>query len=527
MIPHPGADLELCVLMMAPTPRDGRLAESILTKAGVACLNCASMDELRGLLDANVGAVLIPEEAVLPIGKSRLTRWVNAQPPWSDLPILMLARPGADSAIVAQAMDSLQNVTVLERPMRIAALVSAARSALRARRRQYQIREYLAERERAELELRANDRRKDEFLAVLAHELRNPLAPIRNSLHVMRLAAGEDPVAVGVGEMMDRQVGHMVRLVDDLLEVSRITRGKIELRRERVDVATVVRSAVEASLPHITAAGHRFHVTTPDEPVEIDADPVRLAQILANLLNNAAKYTPEAGEIWLTVSRERDRLDISVRDTGVGIPPDMLGSVFELFTQIGGTTDRSKGGLGIGLTLVKSLVSLHGGSIEARSDGLGRGSEFIVRLPIGSGPGTLPAVTPKPAPTASLAARRVLVVDDNRDSAESLGILLQRKGAEVRVEYSGQDALAALDDFRPEVVLLDIGMPDMDGHEVAERIRQRREYDHILLIALTGWGQRSDRERSKAVGFDQHLIKPVDLDALRRLLPPIDDGSKG
>jgi CheY-like chemotaxis protein len=400
----------------------------------------------------------------------------------------------------------------------VAALVSAVRAALRARQRQYQIRQHVAEREHAAAELQANDRRKDEFLAVLAHELRNPLAPIRNSLHILRLTGRQDPGTERVGEMIERQVNHMVRLVDDLLEVSRITRGQIELRIEPVDVADLVRTALETSRPLIEAAGHDLVVSLPGEPVSLEGDPVRLAQVLSNLLNNAAKYTHPGGRIWLTVHQEGEGVTLSVRDTGAGIPHDMLPRVFDLFTQIDRTANRGQGGLGIGLTLVKSIVGLHSGRVEARSGGPGRGSEFVVNLPRASTGRDAGLARVPGRPATALAPRRVLVVDDNRDAAESLGMLLGLLGAEVQVAFDGPQALAAFDAHEPQVVLLDIGMPEMDGFEVARRIRRRLTGRDVALIALTGWGQEKDRQRSRSAGFDHHLIKPVEVEVLQALL---------
>ena len=356
--------------------------------------------------------MLLPEEAVALDRSSRLANWLNQQPLWSDLPVLILARSGADSAAVAQAMDQLGNVTVLERPIRVAALVSAVRTALRARQRQYQARAQLARIEQSERDLREAHIRKDEFLAILAHELRNPLAPIRNSLHILRLTnRDDDPTVKRAGETMERQVDHMVRLVDDLLEVSRITRGKIELRMQAVDLATVLRSAAETSRPLIDEAGHRFSMEIPPEPLVLRADPVRLAQIFANLLNNAAKYTSPGGQIRLAVRRENGGVVVSVRDTGIGIPRDMLPRVFELFTQVDRHVDRAQGGLGIGLTLVKRLVEMHDGTVEAHSEGPGRGSEFVVRLPLPSVTDerdalTVPTETPHAACLAAGPGRR-------------------------------------------------------------------------------------------------------------------------
>ncbi len=392
----------------------------------------------------------------------------------------------------------------------------------------------ITERKRAETALRQSeerfrvlaeslnevDKRKDEFLATLAHELRNPLAPIRNSLHVLRLAGGDPAVQEEVVEMMDRQANHLVRLVDDLLEVSRVSRGKIELRKEPVELAAVVRSAIESSRPLIEAAGHRLAVSLPSEPLTLAIDPVRITQVIANLLNNAAKFTAEGGQIWLTARREGSGVVISVRDDGVGIPADMLEKVFEMFMQVDPSPGRAHGGLGIGLTLIERLVQMHGGTVEARSGGPGQGSEFLVRLP---------AIAPElPVEAEALRAdghgdvpspcRRILVVDDNVDSAESLGTLLRLKGHDVQIAHGGEAALAAARAYPPEVVLLDIGMPGLDGYEVARRLRKEDGCDQVLLIALTGYGQDDDRRRSREARFDDHLVKPIDLAALEALL---------
>jgi two-component system CheB/CheR fusion protein len=360
------------------------------------------------------------------------------------------------------------------------------------------------------------DRRKDEFLATLAHELRNPLAPIRNSLHILKLTGKAEGAVAGVYQMLDRQVKHLVRLVDDLMEVSRITRGRIELRMERTDLASVLQSAVETSRPLIDEAGHRLEVSLPPEPLHLDADSVRLAQVVANLLNNAAKYTDRGGHIRVRARREGSSAVISVRDNGRGIAADVLPKVFDLFTQSNGNLDRSRGGLGIGLTLVRQLVELHGGTVEAHSDGIGHGSEFIVRLPAAADMRPTHAGTLRAAP--DVACRRILVVDDNRDAAESLGMLLALLGMETRTAHGSVAALDALDEFRPSVMLLDIGMPGMDGLELARRMRQHPFGRNVTLVALTGWGQERDRRRTRDAGIDHHLVKPVDLDALRSLL---------
>jgi len=366
--------------------------------------------------------------------------------------------------------------------------------------------------------LREADQRKDEFLATLAHELRNPLAPIRNALHALRVAGASGATADRLHAMMERQVNHMVRLVDDLLEVSRITRGKIELRPELVPVAEVVRAAIETSRPLIDAGRHELDVALPDERLFLEADPVRLAQVIGNLLNNAAKYTPRGGRIRVAVERRDGEVVILVRDDGVGIPVDMLPRVFDLFTQVDRTLASAQGGLGIGLTLVRRIVELHGGRVEARSDGANRGSEFVVALPLAPSPVASTDALADGLGPGSLPERRVLIVDDNADAAESLGVLLRMLGADVVIANDGPTALATLQHFRPSLILLDIGMPGMHGYEVATRVRALPALDGVLLVALTGWGQSEDRQRSHAAGFDHHLVKPIDLAALQALL---------
>ncbi|HEX7235615.1 MAG TPA: PAS domain S-box protein [Gammaproteobacteria bacterium] len=370
---------------------------------------------------------------------------------------------------------------------------------------------------KAEQALREADRRKDEFLATLAHELRNPLAPIRNGLQILRLAGKDAAATAEVQEMLERQVGHLVRLVDDLMEVARVTRGRIELRREPVDLGATLRSAVETSRPLIESARHQLSIELPDEPVTLIADPVRLAQIVANLLNNAAKYTEDGGRISLSAHRENNHAVISVRDSGVGIPVEVLPRVFDLFAQADRTYHRAQGGLGIGLTLVRTLVELHGGTVVAKSDGVGRGSEFIVRLPLGVEMGTARDGARDDVDRV-FALHRFLVVDDSRDAAQSLAMLLESLGADVHTATDGPAALDELETYRPSVMLLDIGMPGMDGLEVARRVRQRPDRRELTVIALSGWGQDEDRRRSREAGVDFHMVKPVDLEELGRLL---------
>jgi PAS domain S-box-containing protein len=373
----------------------------------------------------------------------------------------------------------------------------------------------VSSRKRTEQQLKDTDRRKDEFLAVLAHELRNPLAPLRNVLQTLRLTRGPDPLV----EMMERQVDHVVRLVDDLLEVSRISRGKIDLRRQRIELGAVLRQVLEAATLPLAAASHRLRIELPEEPLVLHADPVRLAQVFSNLLNNAIKFTPAQGEITVRAWREGRNVAVSVRDTGAGIPPEMLGRVFEMFTQVDRTRDRTDGGLGIGLALARSLVTLHEGRIEARSGGPGHGSEFVVWLPLVPAPAA-PAETGGDA-VAPRAPHRVLVVDDNRDAADSLGMLLRALGADAHVVHSGREALVALETHRPQLLLLDLGMPEMDGFAVARHVRERRG-NSVRLVALSGWGHELDRHRTRAAGFDDHLIKPADVKALRAVIAALD-----
>jgi PAS domain S-box-containing protein len=379
----------------------------------------------------------------------------------------------------------------------------------------------ISNQKRLEAALREADRRKDEFLAMLGHELRNPLGPIRNALHLIRLSDPEPRREVRHAyDIIERQIENMVRLIDDLLDVARISSGKIQLQKERIDLTAVVIRAIEGARPLIDARRHALQVSLPEAPVPVEADPVRLAQVLWNLLNNAAKYTPEGGRITLEVERH-DEAVVKIRDTGMGIAPEMLPRVFDLFTQMERTLDRAEGGLGLGLTLVRRLTEMHGGTVGATSTGQGQGSEFLVRLPLltdeppGAGPTKPPEVKRRAAPVSG---RRILVVDDNRDSVESLGMLLRLFGNDVRTVQDGRLALEAAAAYCPDVILLDIGLPGLDGLEVCRRLRARTEKGQPLIVALTGYGQEEDRRRSEKAGFDAHMVKPVDLEALQELL---------
>lgn len=364
-------------------------------------------------------------------------------------------------------------------------------------------------------DLAGADHRKNEFLAMLAHELRNPLAPLSNALKILKSSPHDIKVVSDTCEIMDRQLRHLVRLVDDLLDVNRITRGRIDLRTSVIDLVPILEQTVEMSRPALETSGQQLTVSLPKSPVLVRGDAVRLAQVFSNLLNNASKYSDRGGNVWLTAERQGDEVAVSVKDNGVGIPMAMLPRVFDLFTQVEHSLDRSQGGLGIGLTLVKRLVELHGGVVHAFSEGVGQGCEFVIRLPVCS---EVPQSSAPSADPPVIAARRILVVDDNRDSASTLAMLLRLSGNETRTANDGLEAIELADQFRPELVLLDIGLPRLSGYEVAQRIRQQPWGQNIVLIALTGWGQEDDRRKSKAAGFDAHLVKPLDQAALAKLL---------
>jgi PAS domain S-box-containing protein len=699
----PRTQLELRVLVLAPTAKDAAMSRTLLTEAGVEAAVFTSLPDMCRELERGAAALLLTEEALTADGLAGLVEVVGRQPAWSDLPVLVLTRGGAASERAGLALETLGNVTLLDRPVRVAMLVSAVRTAIRARQRQYQLREHLAEQERArdalreserlyraigesieygvwvceadgrniyasesflqlvgltqeqcsefgwgavlhpddaertiaawrecvrtggtwdiehrfrgvdgqwhpilargvpvrddngavvywvginldisrqkraEEALRDADRRKDEFLAMLAHELRNPLGAVVTAAAVLRHRGGSEPAIRRQQEVIDRQSRHMMRLLDDLLDVSRITQGRIELRRQLVDLGAVVEEVVPGSRSFMEARGHQFSVSLPPVSLWLDADPARLEQILSNLLTNAAKYTPDGGRIWLSVETEgqrdgetegqRDRewesgpgtrgypqggstgggdiqpaalspslphsvspslshsvspsyAVVRVRDTGAGISADLLPHIFDLFTQAERTLGRSEGGLGIGLTLVKRLVEMHSGTITAESEGPGLGSEFIVRLPIADC-GSRIAEFPIPISQSAIRnpqSRRVLIVEDSRDAAETLVELVELWGHQAAVAASGEECLSVAQSFEPEIVLLDIGLPGMDGYEAARRLRSDLGLQGTYLVALTGYGQEEHRLSATDAGFDHHLIKPVDPDALRRLI---------
>ncbi|HEY2909428.1 MAG TPA: ATP-binding protein, partial [Gemmataceae bacterium] len=368
-------------------------------------------------------------------------------------------------------------------------------------------------------ELREQDRRKDEFLALLAHELRNPLAPIRNGLQVLRLAGADADAGAPTRAMMERQLAHMVRLIDDLLDVSRISTNKMELRRSRVLLADALSSAVETARPAIEEAGHELTLALPQEPVYLNADLTRLAQIFGNLLSNSAKYTAHGGSIRLAAERHGQQIEVSVHDNGIGIPAESLPNIFDMFSQVDRSIERATGGLGIGLALVKGMVEMHGGTVSAASPGIGKGSTFTVRLPVAEEAAEENRETSSEEPAAKKSPRRrILVVDDNLDSAASMAMMLTMTGNEVRTAHDGLEAVAAARDFHPQAVLMDVGMPRLNGYEAARRIRELPDGQSVIIIALTGWGQEADKVLSKEAGCNGHLVKPVSLADLEKVL---------
>ena len=366
----------------------------------------------------------------------------------------------------------------------------------------------LAEAGRRADALRESDVRKDEFLATLAHELRNPLAPIRNALEILKMPGANPAMLEKARQMMERQLAQMVRLVDDLLDVSRITTGKLGIRKALLEVQAAVRDAIETARPFLEARRHQLEVQLPSQPISIEGDRTRLAQVFANLLHNAAKYTEPGGYITLSLAEEDDQAVVRVRDTGIGLAPESLAAIFDMFVQVDRTLERTQAGLGVGLTLSRQLVTLHGGTIEAKSGGLGKGSEFTVRLPLAGA--ALANADPEVRRLRARQSRRILLADDNADFADSLAELFAARGHEVRVAHNGAEALAAAAAFNPDFAFLDIGMPKVHGYEVARRLRDMPATSECVLVAVTGWGQEDDRQRAREAGFDRHILKPVD-----------------
>jgi signal transduction histidine kinase/ActR/RegA family two-component response regulator len=524
------SDAELRVLMAPATRRDGEAAAQALAPLGVELVVAAGPDGISRQIAAGVGAIVLTELALAGPGLGRLEQALAAQPDWSDIPVVLALRSDASAAMTA-IHARLSNVTVIDRPTSIRTLVSAIQAALRARRRQYEIRDRIEALERAEQALRDGDRRKDQFLATLAHELRNPLAPIRNAAHLL---ASPDLTPAQLAEcaaMIARQSRSMAMLLNDLLDVARITNGKLELRFSEVSLQAIVDSAVESVGPLVKSRRHRLVTAVRHPAARVWADPLRLSQVLTNVLANAAKYTDPGGNIELAVDVVADVAEFVVRDDGVGIDGQLLPLLFEMFNQAADTLDRSQGGLGIGLALARSLIEMHGGEITASSDGKGRGAVFRMTLPVaGDGARRGEAAAPAPAAQgpataagagvgAGAGARvRVLVADDNVDAASSVAMLLELDGYDVQMAHDGRQAIARAHAARPAAMVVDIGMPGADGYEVARSVRRSDWGEGVLLIATTGWGQPEDRQRALDAGFDAHLTKPVYPEHLRQAL---------
>jgi signal transduction histidine kinase len=506
------------VLVVMPSPRDAERTTVLLRENGIECLICSELAVLCRELERGVGAVLITDEFVAGDPLRQLARVLRDQPAWSLVPVVVVAHENS-ARLKAVAAEALRSSIIVERPVRTRTLLSVLRSALRARDDQYQIRDTLSALERSKQELaeqaeqlRATDRRKDEFLATLAHELRNPLAPIQTGLDILKNTLVGDGGDRTLG-VMSRQLKHMVRLIDDLLDVSRINQGKFQLKRSRVTLADVLDTALETSRPLIDAGRHVLRVALDDPTVMLDADATRLAQVVSNLLNNASKYTPMGGNIELSARREGDDCVIVVRDDGIGIPREQHDEVFQMFSQVNRALSRSQGGMGIGLALARSLIELHGGSIRVESAGSNLGSTFTVRLRVADEEVDMEPVA-SGRPPAHPYKKRILLVDDNHDAVDMLSTMLEFEGYETMQAYDGSSAIVAAKTSAPDVVILDIGLPDMSGYDVARRLREDAAFARTELIALSGWGSADDKQKAIAAGFNLHFTKPVDADAL-------------
>ena len=503
---------EQCVLIFPPSRRDGEVTGEVLRRAGLMCAVFQDAADVAREIDGGTGALIMTDAALgVPSIRTVLTS-LSRQPAWSDLPVVLLCQTGPQTPAVATILRELTNVTVLDRPTSARTLVSTVQAALRGRLRQYQTRDQLEALRVAEENLRNADRRKDEFLAMLAHELRNPLAPIRNAGELLARALPENSQVEAIAAIVKRQSRHLSRLVDDLLDVSRITQGRIELHHAPVNLSAVISQALESVEPLMRENRHKVFVAVGYGPVYVNGDHARLVQCIANILTNSGKYTDPGGEIRVEMRNDGSRAVITITDNGVGIPTELLPQIFDLFVQSNRSLDRSQGGLGIGLSVVRRLIEMHGGRVSAASDGPGRGARFELMLPVIAPP---PEMREEQSDQTAV-GRRILIVDDNVDSADSLAMILNHSGHRAEPVYGATDALERAATFDPEIVLLDIGLPGIDGYEVARELRDRGS--HARLIALTGYGQPEDVRRAQDAGFDAHMVKPVDLKALLRNL---------
>jgi two-component system, sensor histidine kinase len=496
------------LMIVAPIGRDAELICTQLTSAGLECKACRDVSLVCENLSSGVGAILLTDEALSPESMTQLTKVLAEQPPWSEIPLIILT--GAPSLDHRQrSFEELRrrtNVTLVDRPVRINTLVSATQSALRARRRQYEIRDLMMQ-----LEERIHER--DRFLAVLGHELRNPLGAI---LLASQMTEDDGKLAGEHARLIERQSQHLTRLVNDLLDLSRVAAGKIQLKKQHVDLRDVAAQSLRVIAPAAEKQKQDVNVGQPAEPVIIDADPIRVEQIITNLLSNAVKYTPEGGRISLAIGVEGNDAVVQVSDDGVGIDPDRIGGIFELFAQAENAIGRAQGGMGIGLALVRNLVDLHDGKVEARSGGLGQGSSFEVRFPMvtESTAAPQPATPRVDSPSES---RHIVIVEDNHDVRDLLGLRLKRLGHKVDLAADGIEGLDLLLRVKPEVALVDLGLPGKDGYEVAREARATLGPD-VMLVAVSGFGQPEDKRRAIESGFDEHITKPAELRDIEELL---------
>ncbi|MFC7298018.1 response regulator [Herminiimonas aquatilis] len=492
------------ILIYAPDGQNANLAAQVFDVSDIKHHICANGDELMLELARGAGALLTVEEALSAAILHSLMQYIDAQATWSDLPILLLTKRGADSASVRHAIDRLGNVTLLERPIRISALLSAGRSALRARMRQYQVRDA--------------DYRKDEFLASLGHELRNPLAPIRTSVGLLKhLYPDLAPVAKTYA-VVERQIVHLTRLVDDLLDVARITSGKVVLQPASIMLSDVVTHVMEICGGLAESRRHQIEINYPSEPVLLKADRARLVQTLANVLANAVKFTLTPNRIMFNARVDDGNVIFSIRDFGMGLEAASLSRIFDIFVQAQTSAGQAPSGLGIGLSLARQFTEMHGGTIKVKSEGLGHGSEFILTLPIvvqADLAGVENNVSLAQTDVQKCADSRILIVDDNQDACDTLCALFEADGYTVAVAYDGYQAVELAKEVHPGIIVLDIGLPGIDGYEAARRIRMLPGGEKIQMIALTGWGQVNDKRLAMEAGFDCHLVKPVDFTMLR------------
>jgi signal transduction histidine kinase/ActR/RegA family two-component response regulator len=501
------------LLIAAPIGRDAELMCAQLRSAGMRCVACKDVHDICGRLADGAGAIIVTEEALHTDGGNELVRALAAQPPWSEIPVVILtAALPLDFTSKPRPLEMMMgrtNVTFVDRPVRIKSLISAAQSALRSRERQYDIRDLMEQ-----LEERVHER--DRFLAVLGHELRNPLGAI---LLASQMKGDDGKLDGEYADVIERQSRHLTRLVNDLLDLSRVAAGKIVLKPQRLDLREVVRQTAAVSEPAAKRQGLQLQVVAPAEPVIVKADPVRLDQIIGNILTNALKYTPEGGHVTLVLERMGGAAQVRVTDDGVGIAPERIGGIFELFAQAENAIGRAQGGMGIGLALVRNLVQLHDGDVEAKSDGVGKGSEFVVRLPLLAEDGQAEAAqsSVRKSSNTQATARSIAIVEDNTDVRDLLRLRLSRLGHRVVTAPDGEEGLRLLLAERPDFALVDLGLPGMDGFAVAREVR-RQLGDDVVLVAVSGFGQPEDKRRALDSGFDEHITKPAEVSDIENVL---------